>query len=117
MRTPHEGIFYRNGNRRAVAHGAIDLAYLIRHARRSLALGRQCAESELVMFARNAEPIDNIPVYKRIALGSEAQPPRAQPCLSSWEICDALMRKREADRIWQAVVDTASGTNAPTVTP
>lgn len=68
------------------------------------------------MFARNAQPIDNVPVYKRITLGSEPQPPQPQPCFSSWEICDALMKKREAERIWQAVVDTASGTNAPAVT-
>lgn len=69
------------------------------------------------MFARNAEPIDNVPVYKRIALGCEPRSAEPQPGLSSWEICDALMKKREAERIWQAVVDTASGTNAPAVAP
>ncbi len=64
------------------------------------------------MFARDAEPIANVPPLKRVDLN----PPRpADPIVSptTWEICDALMKQHEANRIWELVKQTASGTNAP----
>lgn len=79
------------------------------------------------MFARNAEPIANVPVYKRIDLNprycSQWCGQYGCPCgsrLSSrgpatWEICDALMRKHEGERIWALIKQTAEGTNAPAV--
>lgn len=70
------------------------------------------AESELVMFDRNAQPIASMPVYKRIEIGPGPRSPLAE-YRSTADICADLMKQHEAARIWQAVVDTASGVNPP----
>ena len=63
------------------------------------------------MFDPKADPIAHVPVCKRIAM-NEAKPGQAH-IPTSWEICDALMKRHEAERLWKLVVQTAEGTNAP----
>ena len=67
------------------------------------------------MFARDADPIDHRPPLKRVDLNARQPEPNVGP--STWEICDALMRTHEGNRIWQITVDIASGTNAPLSVP
>ena len=65
------------------------------------------------MFDPSADPIAHVPVYKRIAM-NEAKPADANVhAPTTWEICDALMKRHEAERLWKLVVQTAEGTNAP----
>lgn len=58
------------------------------------------------MFNPHADPVANVPVYKRIAL-NEPRPAAPSVGPSTWEICDALVKRHEAERIWQIVRETA----------
>lgn len=71
------------------------------------------------MFDRTADPIANVPVYKRVQIGAD----EPQPCSGQFEIkstaqiCQEIAERAEANRIWNLVKDTASGTCMPISSP
>lgn len=66
------------------------------------------------MFNPHAEPIRNEPVYKRIGIG-ELPPAKTaeQHAQEAIAMIDATLQRL----IWEAVRQTAEGTNAPYVAP
>ena len=66
------------------------------------------------MFNPTADPIANVPPYKRVSI-SDPQPgdPNVR-LLTTAEICENLMKQHEANRIWALVQESASGVNPPT---
>ena len=70
------------------------------------------------MFDRRAEPIANVPVYRRIPINESRAP---EPLETSWGMYGGMIeeaqRAAESARIWRLIVQTATGTNPPEVAP
>jgi hypothetical protein len=66
------------------------------------------------MIARDAAPIDNRNVYKRIEIGARR---KSAPVTYGFTSGRTKADKAEADRIWRHVVQSASGTAAPAPDP
>ena len=64
------------------------------------------------------EPIDHIPIYKRIKIGSDYSPGSPMPTSVPQPVyAEQQRRLAEGERIWAITRQTAIGTNAPTIAP